>query len=265
MPDATRLPCVLALAGLDPGAGAGLLADARAILATGAFACGVVTVLTVQSTSGLRRISPVPARLWTAQARVVLADQRVRAFKVGALGNASNVRAMAALLASHRDVPAVVDPVLVPTRGVGRLLAERATAVLRRELVPRAKLVTANAAEAEALTRARVTTLDEARVAARAIVAMGAHAALVKGGHIAGARAVDVLATRDEDLVELSAPRLPLRRKIHGGGCALSSLIAGRLAVTGDLVLSVRWAKRKHHAALARAIDVGGDLLTLLV
>jgi hydroxymethylpyrimidine kinase/phosphomethylpyrimidine kinase len=255
--------CVLVLSGLDPGGGAGLLADARALQSTGAFACGVVTVLTVQSTSGLRRTETIRSSLWTEQARVVLRDQRVRAIKVGALGSASNVRAAAALLASHRDVPAVVDPVLVPTRGSGRLLAERAVATLRRELVPRAALVTANAAEAEVLTRARVTNVAEARVAARAIVAMGARAALVKGGHLADARAIDVLAT-EKSLIELSSPRLRFRRKIHGAGCALSSLIAGRLAVMGELIPAVRWAKRRHHAALSNVIDVGGDLLVLM-
>jgi hydroxymethylpyrimidine/phosphomethylpyrimidine kinase len=253
---------VLALAGLDPGGGAGLLADARAIRAAGAFACGVVTVLTVQSTSGLRRTEVVHPRLWTAQARVVLRDQRVGAIKVGALGNASNVHAAAALLAAHRDVPAVVDPVFVPTRGSGRLLAERAIATLERDLLPRAALVTANAPEAEALTRERVTTVEQARVAARALVALGARAALVKGGHLASSRAIDVLATKDA-LIELSAPRLRLARKIHGGGCTLSSLIAGRLALGSDVVTAVRWAKRRHYAALAHAVDVGGDLLVL--
>jgi len=255
--------CVLVLSGLDPGGGAGLLADARAIGSAGAFACGVVTVLTVQSTNGLRRTVPVRASLWTEQARVVLRDQRVSAIKVGALGNAANVRAASALLASHRDIPSVVDPVFVPTRGSGRLLAEGAVATLRRELLPRATLVTANAAEAEALTRARVTNVAEARVAALAIVAMGAHAVLVKGGHLADARATDLLATRD-GLIELSSVRLRLRRKIHGAGCILSSLIAGRLAIGNDLPTAVRWAKRKHHNVLRRTVDLGGDLLVLV-
>ena len=111
--------CVLAIGGLDPGGGAGILADARAIQAAGAFACAVASVLTVQSTRGLRRVVPVDARVWVAQARVVLADQNVRAIKTGALGSAANVRA-AAKLAGR--VPLVVDPVMIPTRGRARLL-----------------------------------------------------------------------------------------------------------------------------------------------
>jgi hydroxymethylpyrimidine/phosphomethylpyrimidine kinase len=259
-------PCVLVLAGLDPGGGAGLLADARAITAAGAFACGVATILTTQSTCGLRRWEPVRPALWTSQASVVLGDQDVRAIKVGALGRTSNVRALGAFLAAHRAIPAVVDPVLVPTRGTGRLLEERAIDALRTEVVARATLVTANATEAEALTCARVTNLEEARVAAHAIVTMGARAALIKGGHLTGARAIDVLALHGaRKLTELGATRLELPKKIHGAGCTLSALIAGRLAVGDGLVDAVRWAKRVHHRALARAIDVGGDLAVLSV
>jgi hydroxymethylpyrimidine/phosphomethylpyrimidine kinase len=257
-----RLSCVLAIAGLDPGGGAGLLADARAITRAGAFACGVATLLTTQSTRGLTRSQPVRAPLWTAQARLLLRDQDIRAIKVGALGSTANVRAAAVLLAAHPEIPAVVDPVMMPTRGRGRLLEEGARAILRSTLLPRAALVTANAAEAEALTNARVTNVEEARVAALAIVAMGARAALVKGGHLASIRATDILAV-GRKVTELGTSRLRLRRPVHGAGCTLSSLIAGRLALGDDVLAAVRWAKRVHYRALGLAIDVGGDLAVL--
>ena len=239
------------------------MADSRAIVAAGAFPCAVVCVSTVQSTSGLRAARPVAASVWKTQAREVLAHQRVRAFKLGALGSAANVRAAGELLATRRDMPAVVDPVLVPTRGQARLLSEHALRTLRRDLVPRATIVTANAPEAEALTGSRVTNLREARAAAAMLVSMGARAALVKGGHLSGASSVDVL-FHDGEWTELGAPRLRLRRPVHGGGCALSSLIAGRLACGDGIPRAVRFAKRALHAALARAIDVGGDLAVLL-
>ena len=53
-------PCALALGGLDPGGGAGILADMRRIGAAGAFGCAVVTLLTVQSTEGAPSARPVP-------------------------------------------------------------------------------------------------------------------------------------------------------------------------------------------------------------
>jgi hydroxymethylpyrimidine/phosphomethylpyrimidine kinase len=254
---------VLALSGLDPGGGAGLLADARAIGATGAFACAVATLLTTQSTRGLRRVALVSPKLWIEQARRVLEDQDVRAIKTGALGSAANVRAAASLLARYPRVPVVVDPVLVPTRGRARLLDRRALGAMRRELIPRATLVTANVAEAEALTGERVSNLEEARVAAKALVTMGARAALVKGGHLKGTHAIDVLVV-GEKLTKLDAPRLRLKRKIHGAGCVLASLIAGRLARGDALLAAVRWAKRAHHRALSHAVFVGGDLAVLV-
>ncbi len=252
--------CVLALGGLDPSGGAGILADARAIVRAGAFPCAVATVLTAQSTRGLARVVAVSRALWVEQARRVISDQRVRAVKTGALGSAENVRAVAALV--PRALPLVVDPVMLPTRGRARLLDSRALGAMR-ELVGRATLVTANVAEAQALTGTRVADLAGARRAAHALVAMGARAALVKGGHLSGARAVDVLvAGRSEH--ELSLPRLRLRRSVHGTGCYLASLVASRLALGDDVLRAAKFGKRVHHAALARAANVGGPLDVLV-
>jgi len=253
--------CVLAIGGVDPGGGAGLAADVRAVGRAGAFAAPVVAVVTVQSTHGLVRVRALSPRELRDQADEVLAHQRVRAVKTGALGSAANVAAVAALLAAHPRIPAVIDPVLVPSRGAARLLDRRALRALREDLVPRAALVTANAIEAAAITGLRVATIDDARAAAAAICAMGARAALVKGGHIAGAEGTDVLA-RGRDVTTLRATPLAIP-KIHGGGCTLASLIAGRVARRDDVLTAVRWARRAHRALLLRARDVGGPLRVL--
>jgi hydroxymethylpyrimidine/phosphomethylpyrimidine kinase len=264
------LPCVLAVGGLDPGAGAGVLADARAILKAGAFPCAAVAVLTVQSTSGMRAATAVAKRELIAECTEVVKNQRVRAIKVGALGSEENARAIGDFLAIHRDIPAIVDTVMMPTRGRARLLEERAVTALRDRVLPHAALVTVNAPEAEVLTGRRVTRLDEAHDAARALLRLGCHAVLMKGGHLGGPQAVDLLAFGSK-VIELPLPRLALR-PFHGGGCILASLIAGRLA-TGEekgaaseraIEGAVRWAKKIHHAALLRARDVGGDMRVLL-
>lgn len=279
--------CVLAIGGLDPGGGAGILADVRAIARAEAFGCAAAAVLTVQSTSGLRSATPVRTAELLAQCGEVLKHQRVRAIKLGALGSAENARALGDWLAIHRVVPAVVDTVMIPTRGRARLLEERAVSALRSRVIPRAALVTANAPEAEVLTGKRVTRLDEAREAALALLALGARAVLVKGGHLGGAHATDILAIAaphhdapaarrraadDAQILELTAKRLPLPA-FHGGGCALASLCAGRLAThAGDYEAdpaaairdAVRWAKRVHHDALGRTVDVGGDLRVVI-
>lgn len=283
-------PCVLAIGGLDPGGGAGLLADARAITHAGAFACGAVAVVTVQSTSGMRSARAVPKAELLAQANEVVKHQRVAAFKVGALGSEENTRAVADFLGVHRGLPAVVDTVMMPSRGRARLLEEKAVAALRDRLLPRAALVMCNAPEAEVLTGRRVTRLDEAHDAALALLKLGARAVLVKGGHLGGAHAKDLLALAPAvpperpsmrsikaayerrataaEVIEITAPRIKLAAT-HGGGCVLASLVAGRLAALGSsgdsasLAEAVRWAKPLHHEALAASTDVGGEMRVL--
>jgi hydroxymethylpyrimidine/phosphomethylpyrimidine kinase len=271
----TTLHCALAVGGLDPGGGAGILADLRAFAAAGAFGCAAVAAVTVQSTAGLRKVRALPAAEVVAQAAEVLRHQDVRALKVGALGSRANVRAVARLLARHPDIPAVVDtPIRATranraTRGRPRLLAADALECVRAELLPRATLLTVNLDEAGALLGFAVRTVGEAHDAARALAALGARAVLVKGGHREGPSAIDVLAL-DGEVVELRARRLAIAA-VHGTGCTLASLVAGRLAViatgtpSGDaIILAVRWAKRVHHAALARATHVGGGMPVLV-
>ncbi len=166
---------------------------------------------------------------------------------------------------------------MLPSRGRGRLLAERALVAMRSALVPRAALVIANVPEAEALTGKRVTNVSEAHDAALALCKLGAEAAIVKGGHMAGPQAIDVLVLRGADgaarqVIEIRARRLRLP-PIHGGGCTFAALVAGRIAADAreyrdaraDIVLeAVRWAKREHHRMLAGARDVGGEMRVLV-
>ena len=272
-----RTRCALAIGGNDPGGGAGIAADLRAFAAAGAFGCAAVAVLTVQSTAGLRSARAVDARELGLQVREVVRHQRVGAVKTGALGSPANVRVVGAWAERCPRVPLVVDPVMLPTRGRAgaRLLARDALHLLRVELLARATLVTANAPEAAAIVGREVRTVAEAREAAVAICALGARAALVKGGHLDGRDAIDGLAFAGPHgrIVERSAKRLRLGPG-NGGGCTLASLIAGRLALANlpargpafeaAILRAVRWAKRRHHTALARAIDVGGPMGVLV-
>jgi hydroxymethylpyrimidine/phosphomethylpyrimidine kinase len=260
------LPTALTIAGLDPSGGAGLTADLRSFEAAGVWGAAVCAALTVQSTRGVRAVRAVPAALVLDQAREVLGDARVQAVKTGALGSAANARAVFTLLTEHPRLPFVVDPVMLPTRGAGATLHGRTLAPLRA-LALAATLVTPNLAEAAALLGEPVSE-GEARDAAAALVAAGARAALVKGGHGGGAESVDWLAMPGR-VVRIARPR---RRTppLHGTGCALASLIAGRLAALGgaapaQLVDAVRWARARLDRALAAPLVVGGGLSVLSV
>jgi len=266
-------PCALAIAGFDPSGGAGLIADLRAFAVARVWGCGVPAVLTVQSTSGLRRSVPVRARELLAQVREIYGHQNVKSIKFGALGSAANVRALLRWLRSlPDDVPLVVDPVMRPSRGASRArLIDRAGVVALSALAARATVVTPNIPEAEVLTSTRIRTIADAERAAQLLVRAGARAALVKGGHLRLAspvgKTVDVLAVGPR-ILHLLAPRI--RGEVHGTGCALASLIAGRLASrasdgVGDetIIEAVRWAKNRLQMALQRPARVGDGLLVL--
>lgn len=260
------MPCALAIGGLDPGGGAGIAADLRAFHAAGVFGCAALALTTVQSTNGLTKATALKSKEVIAMAREVLRVQDVRAIKTGALGSLANVKAVAELLRAHARarqqgrVPVVIDPVMGATRGRARLVATSAIRTFKKDLLPLATLVTPNVPEAEALTGLRIASLADAKRAARALCDLGAEAAMVKGGHLAGARSTDVVAFRDGSELELSAVRLPIRMRLHGGGCTLASLIAGRLAYGDPLRDALKWSKRTLDRALGNLRNVGGEL-----
>lgn len=260
---AHQLPCALTIAGLDPGGGAGIAADLRGFARAGVFGCAALAVTTVQSTDGLKSVVPMAAKLVVEQAAEVLAHQTVRAIKLGALGSRANVAAVATFLEQAQRLPLVVDPVMVPSRGGARLLDAAALRIFRERLLPLATLVTANVPEAEALVGERITRPVQARAAARRMVEMGAHAAMVKGGHLHGKQCIDYVAFADGRETELVGERLPIRTRIHGGGCTLAALAAGRLAAGDDLDQALQFAKTVLHEALGRLADVGGHLRVL--
>jgi hydroxymethylpyrimidine/phosphomethylpyrimidine kinase len=269
------LPTALTIAGLDPSGGAGIAADLRSFAAASAWGAAVCAVITVQSTRGVRRVLPVAAALVTAQAEEVFADARVRAIKIGALGSAANARAVAALLEAHPRIPAIVDPVMIPSRRASpSTRLDGGIAELRR-LARKATLVTPNLAEASALLGVTVASPAEAYTAAVALVEAGAFAALVKGGHGTGNESVDWLAIRGRpaEVARIAGPR---RRTppLHGMGCTLASLIAGRLAAGStsgpprqpsavEIIAAVRWARARLDRALVTPLITGRGLQVL--
>lgn len=219
---------VLIIAGSDSGGGAGIQADIKTVTMLGGFAMNAVTAITVQDTKGVHSVWPVPVDAVIGQMQVTLADIGADVIKTGMLGSAALVEAIAECLAAAAPMaPRVVDPVMVATSG-DRLVDAKAVEAIRSELVPRARLVTPNAPEAEVLTGKAVETVDGQRRAAERLLELGAHGALVKGGHIGGNKITDVLQTTTGEWI-FESPRI-VTMSTHGTGCTLASAIAAYLA-----------------------------------
>ena len=132
---------ILSIAGSDPSGGA-VQADLKTFAALGSYGMAVITALTAQNTCGVQGVQAVPPDFVAQQIYSVLDDVRVDAVKIGMLGTAGVIAAVAEALADYEG-SVVLDPVMVATSG-DRLLDEAAYEALVSQLIPLASLVTPN-------------------------------------------------------------------------------------------------------------------------
>ena len=233
---------VLIIAGSDPSGGAGIQADIKTVTALGGYASAAVTALTVQNTKGVSKVDAVAPTFIVEQVAAVLEDIGADAIKIGMIGAAASVEALADLLAEKaQDIPIVLDPVLVATSG-DALAGDGVADAILRKLTPLAHLITPNLDEAAKLTGMTVASSEERIAAGEALRRAGAEAALVKGGHLKKDIIEDVLVTT-EGTKTFSHPFIDTT-STHGTGCTLSSAIATALAKGAGL-----------EEAVGRAID----------
>src|SRR4051794_39055104 len=145
-------PRLLTIAGSDSGGGAGIQADLKAFARAGAHGMSAITAITVQNTTEVKAVYPLPPEAVVGQVRAVVEDIGVDAVKIGMLGNVATIEAVVEALRSVGDAPVVLDPVVVAESGA-RLLEPEAEEALRSTLFPRATVVTPNVAEARVLAR----------------------------------------------------------------------------------------------------------------
>ncbi len=244
----------LTIAGSDPSGGAGIQADLKTFAAFGVYGVSAITAITVQNTLGVEAIAPLSADLVSAQIESLAGDLDIHAIKIGMLATSAIVEAVAAAITSL-DLPLVVlDPVLLSSSGE-RLLDEDGVSALRAEMLARARVVTPNIPEAEALSGLRITSSDAAREAARRIQAMGPRAVIITGGHAPGNAIVDLLLD-DDEFHEFKAERVD-SRNTHGTGCTYASAIAAGLALGHSLADAASAAQRYVAGAIAHAPAIG--------
>jgi hydroxymethylpyrimidine/phosphomethylpyrimidine kinase len=246
---------ILIIAGSDSGGGAGIQADIKTASAFGVYAMTAVTAVTVQNTKGVQGVHPVPPAIVVEQISATLTDIGADAIKIGMLGNAATVKAVATALKKHaKKIPVVLDPVMISTSG-HTLLAPNAVSAMVKELFPLATLVTPNIPEAKALAHLRSSKRNDAEAAARKLIEMGAGAALIKGGHATKSTIDDVMVWNGG--VEVYAfPRIKTKHT-HGTGCTLSTAIACGLADGMSLPLATGKAREFVQAAIETAPGLG--------
>ncbi|GKX35436.1 MAG: hydroxymethylpyrimidine/phosphomethylpyrimidine kinase [Rhizobiaceae bacterium MnEN-MB40S] len=242
---------MLVVGGTDSSGGAGISRDVATLAAFGVAACPAITAVTAQTHHGVRHVEAMSADLIRRQMDAAKEANPIGVVKIGMLGHSEAIRAVASFLEDHRDIPAVLDPVLVSSSG-GRLTDEAAVADLGKCLLPLCTLATPNLPElASLLAEPEAQCASEAERQGRALLRQDCRAVLVKGGHAGGDVATDMLFRHDSDTIAFSAPRL--NGSLRGTGCMLASAIAAGLASGESLESSVRSAKAYVFDRIAEA------------
>ena len=247
------LPAVLTFAATDPTSGAGLQADILALASMGCHPLSVVTAITVQDTAGVEAVFAIDPDWVADQARCILEDMPVAAFKMGVLGSTELVTVVAEVVSDYPDVPLVLDPVFASGRG-DEFAGDDMVSAIRELLVPQSTVVTPNISE---LRRLAGDDDEDASLAecAQRLLDTGCEYVLVTGTHDSTPDVVNTLYHRGGVLRADTWQRLP--GSYHGSGCTLASALAANLARGLDIGDAVYEAQDYTWQALAHAFRPG--------
>jgi hydroxymethylpyrimidine/phosphomethylpyrimidine kinase len=248
-------PIVLSFAASDPTGGAGMQADLLTLASMGCHPLTVVTALTVQDTRGVDDLLPIDSDWVVDQARKLLEDMPVAAFKLGVLGSVENITAIAEIISDYPEVPVILDPVLASGRG-DSLSSEDMIIAMRELIIPQTTVLTPNSMEARRLAEEDEDEddpgLDEC---ATRLVSLGCEFVLITGTHENTAEVINTLYGEEGIVRSDRWKRLP--GSYHGSGCTLASAIAATMANGLDVPEAVREAQEYTWQALAHGFRPG--------
>jgi hydroxymethylpyrimidine/phosphomethylpyrimidine kinase len=256
MPAYPLPPVVLTFAAADPSGGGGLQADLLTLSSMGCHALSVVTALTVQDTAEVDAVAPVDAEWVADQARLLLEDMTVQAFKVGYAATVENIAAIAEIVSDYPDIPLILDPVLLSARA-DESNVDELVAALRDLLVPQATVVTTSAADLRRLVQEDADEPEEGTIddCAARLVQLGAEFVLVTGTHQNTPEVINTLYGAEGVVHQDKWERLPGR--FHGAGCTLSAAIAAALANGVEFAEAIRDAQEYTWQTLAAGFRPG--------
>jgi hydroxymethylpyrimidine/phosphomethylpyrimidine kinase len=219
----------------------------------------------VQSTSGVRRVSPADPGLVRETLEELDADLDIAAVHIGMLGSAKVVKTVADFLqgrntgsspARARLANIVLDPILTSSSGA-ELLDAPGTRLLIERLIPLSDVVTPNVDEAAVLTGLRVRDLEEMKAASAKLHEMGASCVVITGGHLE--KATDLLSFSTKKGIEQEIFKAERQRSTstHGTGCAFATALTCHLALDRGVAEATLLAKTYVSAAISNAQSLG--------
>src|SRR4051812_41449264 len=257
----SSIPTALSIAGSDSGGGAGIQADLKAFARCGVHGTTAITAITAQNTRGVERVELVSPQMVFGQILAIAEDMGADAVKIGMVGSAAAIDAIAVGLTYLGVVgaPVVIDPVMVAESGAA-LIDEETKAALVDVLFAYSTVVTPNIPEARKLTGLGGGASQEEL--ARAVFELGLKTEAAPGVEL-GPKAVVITGGHSEDLVDLffdgeRLVEIPGERHpdgaAHGSGCTHSSALAAFLAHGCEPLEAARRAREVASEAVANGL-----------
>ncbi len=244
------VPVVMVFSGNDPSGGAGVQADIEALISHGCHTTPVITTLTIQDTRDVIGYTPLDGTLIAEQARAVLEDIPVNAFKLGLLSSTEAIEAVHTILNDYPEIPVVTDPVLA-TGGGTLLVDDEVVDAMNELLLPLTTVLTPNSNEARLLA----PEADSLGACAMALLDKGAEFVLITGTHENTPTVVNSLYSNRRLIETFNWDRLD--GEFHGSGCTLASSIAGLLAQGMEPFSAIHEAQEYTWQALAEGYRIG--------
>ena len=256
-------PLILTFGVSDPVGATGIQADLAAFSALGCHGLSVLTGLLIADTARVEDIDEVDAGWVVDQARGLLEDMAVAAFKVGVLTNIEQASAIAEIISDYPDVPLIFDPFLSSLPDSGLADDDMLTAI-RQILVPQTTLLLLSQVELARMAETwREGGVDMLAQDVAELTGMGCAMVLVTGtggkgkGEGEGNFATISNTLYDESgaLETFSWQHLPGR--FVGAGSTMSAALAAMLAQGLAPAAAVHAAQAYAHAALVNAQRFG--------
>lgn len=240
-------PVCLSIGTSCSSGGAGIQVDVKTFTAMGCQGAAVVTAVSAQNFTSVRATHALPDDIVREQLIAAADELPIAAVKIGFTPSVGAIRVIGRWLREHPRTVVVVDPVIADSKGIARLQPETIDAI-RKELLPRATLVTPNRFQAALLANQDDCIGQEMMEdAAREIFRRYGCPTVVSGGGVGDCH--DVFVGLDglrhfESMGRSSG-------KVHGVGSTFSAAITACLA-KGE---SIRESILSAHMFIAEALE----------
>lgn len=235
-----KRPFALSIAGYDPSAGAGVLADIKTFEAIGVYGLAATTCITYQNDHSFEGVHWLSEKKIQRQLYPILKEYKVDFVKIGLIENIEILHAIIQLLyVNNSAVKIIWDPILRASAGFN--FHKKIPQKKIKNILKSIHFITPNWNEAAYLWNENDAIKSSEKLSEYCNV-------YLKGGHNIETPATDILLI--EDSIEVFHPKQITELEKHGTGCVLSSAIAAYLASGIPLFNACEMAKEYTYSFL---------------